>query len=475
MEQQEAIDDLQKMKEEQAAEIERLQRELEANEVARRAESASYEVRLEAIRRQQRPVSYPSHSYNLRQEQAATLDRAMSRYREKYNVKSKPKLINFSASPNPSPVLAAATLAPPTTPALQAMPAHAATPAPVATSTPAPPYYRGGSAPPTTPAASGASTAPATPAAPLYYRGGTSNTAHQAAPAAPLYHCGGSGNPAATPAAHGAPAAPTAPAPAAGPTPGQAPPPATPAASGRGLQVCDFGLACTRPDCFRVHTDLGKKDKIYNSKFIGNDELCSGNGASPPCRSGAGGRCCSSGPRQQRHPAERPRPRPRQRPEEAGGEESQRLGSTLQVSPVNCHTTTSHFSQNKIILSNTGLIEKVENEIRSKTEVVENSVDVVDNMKLRQEEFKRRAKDIFKPLNIKKEDVSRAKIVDENLTLMSVNCRSLNNKKSSIKNILESTNADFVVLQELNCKSMPQFPGHINFTQLSNKNSTARL
>ena len=75
----------------------------------------------------------------------------------------------------------------------------------------------------------------------------------------------------------------------------------------------------------------------------------------------------------------------------------------------------------------------------------------------------------MKPINIKKEDVSSAKIIDENLTLLSVNCRSLNNKKSSIKRILESTNADFVCLQELNCKSMPQFPGHINFTQLSNK------
>ena len=57
-----------------------------------------------------------------------------------------------------------------------------------------------------------------------------------------------------------------------------------------------------------------------------------------------------------------------------------------------------------------------------------------------------------------------------NLNLLSVNCRSINNKKSSIKEILDSQNIDIAVCSELNIYwKPPKFKGFIAFQKKSAK------
>ena len=57
-----------------------------------------------------------------------------------------------------------------------------------------------------------------------------------------------------------------------------------------------------------------------------------------------------------------------------------------------------------------------------------------------------------------------------NLNLLSVNCRSIKNKKSSIKEILDSQNIDIAVCSELNKNwKPPKFKGFLAFQKKSNK------
>ena len=63
-----------------------------------------------------------------------------------------------------------------------------------------------------------------------------------------------------------------------------------------------------------------------------------------------------------------------------------------------------------------------------------------------------------------KDKRSEEKVSVESLKVYSCNVRSMNNKKGSLKNIIESGEADIYILSEINTNKVPTFPGHHTFT-----------
>ena len=82
---------------------------------------------------------------------------------------------------------------------------------------------------------------------------------------------------------------------------------------------------------------------------------------------------------------------------------------------------------------------------------------------------KQKIKCADKKHNPKQGNKTKTKTVKSSLKVYSCNTRSLNNKISSIRNIIDTGCADIYFLSEINTKAVTSFKGHHNFTCYSNK------